>query len=150
MDGNRRYARQHNKPVLQGHAHGAATGSNILEWWLKYLPNTINTLSPNRPKYLTCWAFSAENFARPQEEKEGLFRIMEAEFKSLAFTSLVHLFRIRVCVIGGEKEMKQLPIELRDLSRCSSSRHGSMITWFFYLLLDMAGVGKSSRVSRGH
>jgi undecaprenyl diphosphate synthase len=42
---------------------------------------------------------------------------MKAEFKSLAFSTLVHLFRIRVCIIGGEKEIKQLPSELRDTIR---------------------------------
>jgi tritrans,polycis-undecaprenyl-diphosphate synthase [geranylgeranyl-diphosphate specific] len=113
MDGNRRFARQQNKPIIHGHAQGAATGSNVLEWWLKYLPNTVNTASSSYPRYLTCWAFSSENFSRSEEEREGLFRLMEAEFKFLAFTSLVHLFRIRICVIGGEREFGQLPLELR-------------------------------------
>jgi len=110
MDGNRRYARQLNQPILEGHAKGAATASSILEWWLKSLPNSSST--QKHPKYLTLWAFSSENFSRSTEEKEGLFRMMAAEFKSLAFTSLVHLFRIRVRIIG---ETGQLPGELKEM-----------------------------------
>ncbi|KAJ7117922.1 Decaprenyl diphosphate synthase-like protein [Mycena crocata] len=112
MDGNRRYARQLGEHVLVGHAKGAATASKVLEWWLKYLPNTINYASPIHPKYLTCWAFSSENFERAEEERDGLFAMMAAEFKSLAFTSLVHLFRVRVRFIGGEQH--RFPVELLD------------------------------------
>lgn len=111
MDGNRRYARQLGQHVLVGHAEGAATASKVLEWWIKYLPNTVNYALPVHPKYLTCWAFSSENFERPEEEREGLFAMMAAEFKSLAFTSLVHLFRVRVKFIG---EKNRFPLELLD------------------------------------
>ena len=116
MDGNRRFARQLDQPVLYGHAKGAVTGSNVLEWWLRYVvPHSSTTTTACRasPKYLTCWAFSSENFSRPKEETQALFRIMESEFKSLAFTSVIHLFRIRVCVIGGDAELARLPMELR-------------------------------------
>ena len=81
MDGNRRYARQLNQPVLEGHAKGATTASSILEWWLKSLSNS--SPAQKYPKYLTLWAFSSENYARPTEEKEGLFRMMTAEFKCI-------------------------------------------------------------------
>ena len=109
MDGNRRFARQLDQPVVYGHAKGAVTGSNVLEWWLRYVPHS----TAGRPKYLTCWAFSSENFSRPKEETQALFQLMESEFKSLAFTSIIHLFRIRVCVIGGDAELARLPTELR-------------------------------------
>ncbi|KAJ7640491.1 Decaprenyl diphosphate synthase-like protein [Mycena polygramma] len=112
MDGNRRYARQIGEHVLVGHAQGAATASKVLEWWLKYLPNTLSYVPPSQPKYLTCWAFSSENFERAEEERDGLFALMAAEFKSLAFTSLVHLFRVRVRFIGGERH--RFPLELLD------------------------------------
>jgi len=140
MDGNRRFARQHNQPIIQGHARGASTGSNILEWWIKYLPTSANsTEPPNLPKYLTCWAFSSENFSRTSEEKEGLFRLMEAEFKSLVYTSLVHLFRIRVCVIGGEQEIKQLPIELQTTIELLESSTREYDNLFLLLAVGYGG-----------
>ncbi|KAJ6582920.1 Decaprenyl diphosphate synthase-like protein [Mycena vulgaris] len=112
MDGNRRYARQLGEHVLFRHAKGAATASKVLEWWLKYTPNTVNYASPLQPKYLTYWAFSSENFERSEEERDGLSAMMTAEFKSLAFTSLVHLFRVRIRFIGGERH--RFPLELLD------------------------------------
>ncbi|KAF7342659.1 Alkyl transferase [Mycena sanguinolenta] len=110
MDGNRRYARRLGQHVLDGHAKGATTASNVLEWWIKYLPNTVHSAFPMQPKYLTYWAFSSENFQRPDEEQDGLFSLMVAEFKSLAFTSFVHLFKIRVRFIGGDRH--RFPPEL--------------------------------------
>lgn len=115
MDGNRRFARELGQPVLFGHARGAATASKVLEWWLRHLPPTVDRASGYtlHPKYLTCWAFSSENFGRGEEERDGLFTLMAAEFKSLAFTSLVHLFRIRVSFIGGARY--RFPPELLEI-----------------------------------
>ncbi|PPQ81724.1 hypothetical protein CVT25_013448 [Psilocybe cyanescens] len=102
MDGNRRYARNLGKPVLYGHQHGAQTAGNILEWWLRFMPNSaMYTKQSPGPKYVTVWAFSSENLKRSQEEVDGLFRLMSAEFKSLAYTSIIHLFQIRIRVIGN-------------------------------------------------
>lgn len=112
MDGNRRYARNLGKPIIVGHERGAQTAGKVLEWWLRFMPNTArcSRRGPG-PQYLTVWAFSAENFKRTQDELDGLFRLMAAEFKSLAYTSIVHLFQIRVRVIGSRDG---LPRELLD------------------------------------
>ncbi|KAJ6457001.1 Decaprenyl diphosphate synthase-like protein [Mycena vitilis] len=93
--------------VLVGHAKGAVTASKVLEWWIRHIPRSGNDPSPffGGPRYLTCWAFSSENFRRGTEERDGLFALMAAEFKSLAFTSLIHLFRIRVSFIGGDRAL---------------------------------------------
>ncbi|PPQ78863.1 hypothetical protein CVT25_002431 [Psilocybe cyanescens] len=112
MDGNRRYARNLGQPIIVGHQRGAQTAGNILEWWLRFMPNAAKYSHKSLgPQYLTVWAFSAENFKRTQEELDGLFRLMTAEFKSLAYTSIVHLFQIRVRVIGSRDG---LPRELLD------------------------------------
>jgi undecaprenyl diphosphate synthase len=127
MDGNRRYARQLGQHALMGHAKGASTASKVLEWWIKYLPNTTRYASPVRPKYLTCWAFSSENFERPEDERDGLFAMMAAEFKSLAFTSLIHLFQIRIRFIGGERN--RFPPELletMDMVEKTTSAYGGL------------------------
>ncbi|KAJ7431482.1 Decaprenyl diphosphate synthase-like protein, partial [Mycena galericulata] len=96
--GNRRFARHIGEPVLVGHAKGAATASKLF--------------TAGAPKISHCWAFSSENFKRAEEERDGLFAIMAAEFKSLAFTSLVHLFRVRVRFIGGDRH--RFPLELQE------------------------------------
>lgn len=117
MDGNRRYARNLGQPIIVGHQKGAETASKVLEWWLRFIPNTstpnVNGMGTRTagPQYLTVWAFSSENFKRTPEELDGLFALMTAEFKSLAFTSLVHLFQIRVRIIGNRTG---LPFELLE------------------------------------
>ncbi|KDR68841.1 hypothetical protein GALMADRAFT_104404 [Galerina marginata CBS 339.88] len=100
MDGNRRYARTIDQPVIVGHQRGAQTAGKILEWWVRL-----------GPRYLTIWAFSAENFKRPKEEVDCLFRLMTCHFKSLAVSSTVHLFQIRVRIVGSRE---RLPRELLD------------------------------------
>ncbi|KAK7051901.1 alkyl transferase [Favolaschia claudopus] len=103
MDGNRRYARQRGQHILMGHAKGANVASSVLEWWVKHLPDTVNCATPLQPKYLTFWVFSSENFQRPQEERDGLFALLAAEFKNFAFTGLIHRLRIRVRFIGSDR-----------------------------------------------
>ncbi|CAK5283454.1 unnamed protein product [Mycena citricolor] len=101
MDGNRRFARRRKEQVIAGHRTGAVTASRVVEWWLRH--RDIG------PQYLTCWAFSSDNFARPAAERDGLFGLMTSEFKALAFSSVVHLYRIRITFIGSENARTKLP-----------------------------------------
>ncbi|CAK5283456.1 unnamed protein product [Mycena citricolor] len=101
MDGNRRFARRRNEQIIAGHRTGAVTASRVVEWWLRH--RHIG------PRYLTCWAFSSDNFARPTAEQDGLFGLMTSEFKALAFSSVVHLYRIRITFIGSANARTKLP-----------------------------------------
>ncbi|KAF8075737.1 Decaprenyl diphosphate synthase-like protein [Lyophyllum atratum] len=112
MDGNRRYARTMGQSVRVGHQRGALTAVNVLQWWLRFMPNTATYTHPGPgPQYLTLWVFSTENFKRPKEEVDVLFRLMTVHFNSLAFTSSIHLFQIRVRIVGNRE---RLPRELVD------------------------------------
>lgn len=112
MDGNRRYAQSMGQPVIAGHQRGVQTASNIIEWWVRFMPNTAAYTGPSPgPQYLTIWAFSTENFKRPKEEVDGLFHLMAVHFKSLAFTASVHLFQMRIRIVGSRE---RLPRELLD------------------------------------
>lgn len=126
MDGNRRYARQLGQPVLYGHNKGAQTAANILEWWLRFIPNTSSLSVSTGPEYLSVWAFSSENFQRSEEELNGLFALMQAEFKSLAFTSLVHLFQIRVRVIGNRSRLPHELLEAIELLEKSTADYARL------------------------
>jgi undecaprenyl diphosphate synthase len=66
MDGNGRWARQRGLPRLAGHRAGTEN-----------LRRTIQTCIEFGIQYLTIYAFSTENWGRPQEEVEGLLRIVE-------------------------------------------------------------------------
>lgn len=70
MDGNRRWARQHQlQTVLKGHEAGAKTLFDMAEWCVRA-----------DIRYLTVYAFSTENWRRSQEEVAGLFSLMETAF----------------------------------------------------------------------
>ena len=68
MDGNGRWAKRRGLPRIKGHAQGAETLSKVIEE-AAYLG----------VKYLSVYAFSTENWKRPQEEIDGLMNLfMEA------------------------------------------------------------------------
>ena len=67
MDGNGRWARQRRLPRLAGHRAGTENIRHVIECFAEYGVN-----------YLTLFAFSTENWSRPQREVRGLLRILEA------------------------------------------------------------------------
>lgn len=66
MDGNGRWALARGLPRLAGHRAGTENLRRIIEACIEFgIP------------YLTIYAFSTENWGRPQEEVQGLMRILE-------------------------------------------------------------------------
>lgn len=68
MDGNRRWAREHNLPVIAGHKKVA---NDVLE---KLVAHAAEVGIP----YLTFWAFSTENWNRAADEVKGIMGILAA------------------------------------------------------------------------
>jgi undecaprenyl diphosphate synthase len=66
MDGNGRWARARGLPRLAGHRAGTENIRRILEGCVEY-----------GVKILTIYAFSTENWQRPEDEVRGLMRILE-------------------------------------------------------------------------
>lgn len=66
MDGNGRWARARGLPRLAGHRAGTENIRRILEGCVEY-----------GVKILTIYAFSTENWRRPEDEVRGLMRILE-------------------------------------------------------------------------
>lgn len=65
MDGNGRWAKEHNKPRIYGHKHGVKSVRNIVEG-----AGEIGL------KYLTLYAFSTENWNRPKIEVTALMQLL--------------------------------------------------------------------------
>ena len=65
MDGNHRWARQHKLPGNEGHRHGAKNVRPVAE-----------ACADVGVKYLTFFAFSTENWHRPQPEIDLLFSLV--------------------------------------------------------------------------
>ncbi|MDD2695129.1 MAG: polyprenyl diphosphate synthase, partial [Anaerolineales bacterium] len=66
MDGNGRWALSRGLPRLAGHRAGTENLRRVIEACIEF-----------GIRYLTLYAFSTENWGRPQEEVQGLLRILE-------------------------------------------------------------------------
>ena len=67
MDGNRRWAREHNLPILEGHRRVA---NEVLE---RLVEHGAKLGIP----YMTFWAFSTENWGRAEQEVSGIMLILK-------------------------------------------------------------------------
>ena len=70
MDGNGRWAKKRSLPRTAGHVAGAKTFKNIARYC-----NKIGL------KYLTVYAFSTENWKRPQDEVKGIMNLLRDYLK---------------------------------------------------------------------
>ncbi len=97
MDGNGRWANERNLPRTEGHRHG-----------VERIRETIKTCREIGIQYLTLYAFSKENWARPREEvgflMKLLSRYLDSELKELQKSN------IRFHLIG---QINELPVEVQ-------------------------------------
>lgn len=101
MDGNRRYSKlKGNIDVLKGHEMGVDTLENVLDWSVELGIEII-----------TAYAFSTENFNRPQHEVEGLMKLFVINFKKLVGHEKIIKNEVRVNVVG---RLDLLPDDVRD------------------------------------
>lgn len=97
MDGNGRWAQQRGLPRLLGHREGYKT-----------LRSVLLHASERGVKYLTVYAFSAENWRRPKDEVDGLMKLIERAARDEL--RVMHKNGVRVRVAG---RMEELPAGLR-------------------------------------
>lgn len=93
MDGNGRWAKDRGKPRREGHRVGAASVEAALE-----------TCGEIGVKYLTLYAFSSENWKRPESEINALMGLMTHFLKEKTPRLMANNIRLRV--IG---QMERLP-----------------------------------------
>ena len=90
MDGNRRYSKlQGNIDVVKGHEIGVDTLEKVLDWSIELGIEII-----------TVYAFSTENFKRPEHEVEGLMNLFVKNFKRLVDHEKIHRNEVKVKVVG--------------------------------------------------
>jgi undecaprenyl diphosphate synthase len=98
MDGNGRWAEQRGLPRILGHHHGVETAKKIIE--------ECRRLGLS---YLTLYAFSSENWGRPNEEVDSLMTLLNTFLEKELDTLLTH--HIRLNVIGA---IERLPLQVRE------------------------------------
>ena len=87
MDGNGRWAKQRGKPRIFGHRAGAESVRAILD-----------TCARLQIKAVTLYAFSTENWKRPEQEVSGLMQMLKLYLKNELKN--VHKNNIRFQAIG--------------------------------------------------
>ena len=116
MDGNGRWAQKRHMPRTVGHAKGAAGVRELVEF-----------CAHKGVKYLTLFAFSTENWSRPEEEVStlmGLFlQYLEKELKNLSQASV----RLQVIgdVIGFTQELQE---RIADAVKATAGNDGIVLT----------------------
>lgn len=93
LDGNRRWAKEKNKPVFQGHKEGMDVAEKAVGWAKK-----------KGVKTLTLFVFSSENWKRPGREVKYLMQLLERAL-SKDFGEKFEKKGIRVKVIGDKKNL---------------------------------------------
>jgi len=103
LDGNGRWAKKKLMPRNYGHAQGSKTVEKICE-------------ESHRMgiKYLTVYAFSTENWNRPQEEVDALMKLLRTYLKDCLKTSSKNNMRVRILgdVSRLDKDMQESILEL--------------------------------------
>lgn len=91
-DGNGRWAEQQGLPRLAGHQVGAENMYRMVDYLNEY-----------PIKYLTLYGFSTENWSRPEDEVNGLFRILKEFIEKTAME--IHRKGVKLRHIGRLEEL---------------------------------------------
>jgi len=85
LDGNGRWAKKRHLPRNMGHAQGSKAVERVCEDAYKM-----------GVKYLTVYAFSTENWSRPQEEVDALMNLLRSYMKDCIKISKKNNMRVRI------------------------------------------------------
>ncbi len=94
MDGNGRWAKQRGLPRLEGHRRGVETVRTV-----------VDAAREIGIRYITLYAFSVENWKRPQEEVSGLMGLLDY-FLKRELNNLIKN-RVRLLTIGRTQELPE-------------------------------------------
>lgn len=123
MDGNGRWAKKRFLPRLAGHKAGSET-----------LREVIATCGDLGVRHLTVYAFSTENWGRPEEEISGLFNLLRGYLD----TELENLNKEGICVntIG---DMTKMPEDLRNKIHAAKEKTKENTTLQLNIALNYGG-----------
>ena len=123
MDGNRRWAKKRRLEALLGHDKGAET-----------LQDITKSCADARINWLTVFAFSSENWTRPEHEVAGLMRLI-AKFIDTQAQELLDA-NVRLRIIGRrDRFADDLCAAIHGLEQLSSKNTGLNLT----VALDYGG-----------
>lgn len=108
LDGNGRWAKKRGMPRNYGHAQGAKNVEKICEeaWRMGI-------------KYLTVYAFSTENWNRPQNEVDALMKLLRNYMKTCLKTAAQNEMKVRVIgdITRLDEDIQKRILELEEATK---------------------------------
>jgi undecaprenyl diphosphate synthase len=101
MDGNGRWAKRHRLPRVMGHRKGVEAVRRL-----------VRSLEPMNLQCLTLYAFSSENWKRPEDEIADLMELMRRFIKSDLPEFIAHDVRLKI--IGDYKALAPDIVEMLE------------------------------------
>lgn len=114
MDGNGRWAQARGLPRLAGHKQGAEAVETM-----------VRAAAEKGVRYLTLFAFSTENWNRPEEEVTGLMTLLRMYLRSK--TAEMHKNNVRLKIIGDRSRLSDDIISMVDSAEALTA-HNTGIT----------------------
>lgn len=116
LDGNGRWAKSKGMPRNYGHTMGA-----------KNVETICRTAGEMGIKYLTFYAFSTENWNRPQGEVDALMKLLENYLKTCVKTADKNNIRVRI--IGDIRRLTpRFQEQIKELEQASAHNTGLNLT----------------------
>jgi len=132
MDGNGRWAKNRGMSRLKGHEMGAQAARTIVE-----------AVKQRHIKYLTLYAFSSENWNRPKEEVEGLFKLLEGFIDSEIYK--LKKSGVRLHIIGDISKFPPV-LQKKIIMSVDKTRHNHEIN--LCVALNYGGRDEIIRATR--
>ena len=120
LDGNRRWARSHNRPLQAGHEQG-----------LRQIRPVVDSAFESGVSFLSLFVFSTENWRRPKVEVNYLMRLFRTVFKKEGLKLHESNYRIR---FAGERDAKldrSILAIIRDIETRSANNSGPTLIFCF-------------------
>ncbi|KAK4684238.1 hypothetical protein P7C73_g5957, partial [Tremellales sp. Uapishka_1] len=111
MDGNRRYARVHNRAISEGHGEGFESLKRTLEICLKL----------NIP-VISIYAFAIDNFSREEREVKAIIELAKKCIETLCQQGAwLEKYGIKVKVVGRVEllppDVQEMVVQMEELTR---------------------------------
>ena len=120
MDGNGRWAKKRGLPRKYGHREGAKAFRRIVEYCDKL-----------GLRYLTVYAFSTENWKRPEDEVNSIMQLLE-QYIDEAFERQDENDTVRTCFIGDVSALSEtLKEKIARIEQMSQGRTGMTVNVAF-------------------
>lgn len=125
MDGNGRWAKEKGLPRNEGHRRGTRALEKIISY-----ADKIGV------KHLTVYAFSTENWSRPEDEVDGLMKLfsqyIDKELKKVDKDT--HCFHVI-----GDLESDRIPNDLKDKIRLLEDKTKNKLGMCFHMAFNYGG-----------